>query len=78
MVPDRTAGDRRDSGEVAMLKPACGMLIDGTVIDLNTHLGRALEEHAKAPTKPVEDLTGQERSQAFCSYILSGKHLEDK
>ena len=54
------------------------MLIGGTVIDLNIHLGRALEEYAKALTKPVEGLTSQERSQAFCSYILSGRHLEDK
>ena len=61
-----------------MLKPACGMMVDGTVIDLNIHLGRALEEYAKALTKPIEDLTTQERSQAFCSYIISGRHLEDK
>ena len=54
--------------------------IKAPVMPLPVHwgLGRALEEHAKALTKPVEDLTSQERSRAFCSYILSGRHLEDK
>ena len=60
------------------MKPAYGMIVDGTVIDMDAHLNIALKEHAKALTKPAEDLTSQERSQAFCSYILSGRHLEDK
>lgn len=44
--------------------------------DLDYHLQKALDEHAEALDKPVAALTSAERSQAFCNYILAGKHME--
>lgn len=43
---------------------------------INTdHLPKALAEYAETLGKRVEDLTAQQRRQAFCSYMMSGKHL---
>ena len=55
--------------------PAAGMIVRGQIIDLEEHLRRALQEQAEAMGKEVSDLTGPERQQAFCSYIMAGKHM---
>ena len=53
-----------------------GVKYPGT--DLGEHLPKALDEYAEALGKPIKDLTDLERRQAFCSYIMSGKHLEEE
>ena len=53
-----------------------GVKYPGT--DLGEHLPKALAEYAETLGKHVEDLTDPERQQAFCSYMMSGKHLEEE
>ena len=43
---------------------------------LNYHLNRALTEYAEELGKPVDQLDGLERRQAFCTYMMRGRHIE--